>query len=98
MKKDTNSAVGWYDQQILAFEKNRFGAMTLMMTAQSCWGSIAVMFSLKVNMIFLVAISAAVTMASNSAFIAQSPARWCIGIFYASIVTNLLIIIINLFV
>lgn len=98
MKRDNTSAVGWYDKQVLAFEANRFGAMTLMMTAQSCWGSIAVMFSLRVNIIFLVAVSAAVTMASNSVFIAQGPARWCLGTFYASIVTNLIVIIINIFV
>ncbi len=87
----------WFDKQARSFEENRFGAMTIMMTAQSCLGSIAAMFALKIDNYVLLAICAAVTMASNSAFIAQSPAKWCLGIFYTSVVANLFVLLISLF-
>lgn len=86
-----------FEKQARQFEESRFGAMALMMTAQSCWGSIAAMYALQADNILLLAICAAVTMASNSAFIAQSPAKWCLGIFYTSIITNLIILLITLF-
>ena len=87
----------WFDKQARQFEESRFGAMALMMTAQSCWGSIAAMYALQADNILLLAICAAVTMASNSAFIAQSPAKWCLGIFHTSIIANLIILLITLF-
>ncbi len=87
----------WFDKQAQSFEVNRFGAMALMMTAQSCWGSIAAMYALQADNIALLAICAAVTMASNSAFIAQSPAKWCLVIFYTSVVANLIILLLTIF-
>lgn len=96
MKNDETVKVHWLDRQAEKFEQSRFGAMTLMMTAQSCWASVAAMFALKVDNIILLALCAAFTMASNAAFIAQSPAKWCLTIFYVSIVANLLILIASL--
>lgn len=90
-------ANNWVDKQAQSFEVNRFGAMALMMTAQSCWGSIAAIYALQVDNIILLAICAAVTMASNSAFIAQSPAKWCLRIFYTSVIANLVILLLTIF-
>lgn len=87
----------WFDKQAQSFEVTRFGAMALMMTAHSCWGSIAAMYALQADNIALLAICAAVTMASNSAFIAQSPAKWCLVIFYTSVVANLIILLLTIF-
>lgn len=86
----------WFDRQAEQYEQSRFGAMTIMMTAQSCLGAIAVMFSLEVNNYFMMGLSAATTMGSNSAFISLAPAKWCLAIFYVSVITNLLLIFINL--
>jgi hypothetical protein len=87
----------WFEKQARQFEENRFGAMALMMTAQSCWGSIAAMYALQADNIVLLAICAGITMASNSVFIAQSPAKWCLGIFYTSVITNLIILLSTIF-
>lgn len=98
MEINTNELTNnWFDKQAQSFEVNRFGAMTLMMTAQSCWGSVAAMYALKADNIVLLAVCAAVTMASNSAFIAQSPAKWCLGIFYTSVIANLVILLLTIF-
>jgi hypothetical protein len=85
----------WFDKQAIQFEESRFAAMTILLTAQSCIGSIAVFFSMQHEMIIQLCLSAAVTMGANSMFIAQAPAKWCLGFFYTSVVLNLLIIIIN---
>ena len=66
-----------FKKQLTYYEANRYGAMTLMMTAQSCLGSIAAMFALKLELTIPLVICAIVTMASNATFIAQSPAKWC---------------------
>jgi hypothetical protein len=87
----------WLEQQAKQFEAGRFGWMTIMMTAQSCWGSIAAMYALKFDHIVLLIITAIVTMASNAAFIAQSPAKWCLGIFYTSVIANLIVFLIAFF-
>jgi len=98
MEINTNELTNnWFDKLAQSFEVNRFGAMALMMTAQSCWGSIAAMYALKADNIVLLAVCAAVTMASNSAFIAQSPAKWCLGIFYTSVIANLVILLLTIF-
>lgn len=82
-----------FDKQLAIFEKYRFGAMSAMITVQSCLGSIAAMCSLKPQNLILLSICSIFTMASNSAFIAQSPAKWCLSIFYLGILANVLIII-----
>lgn len=94
MKTQTEK-INWFDNQAAKFEENRFGAMTFMMTFQSCLGSIAAMTTLYNDNYTFLSICAALTMASNSAFISQSPAKWCLGIFYASVTINILLIIIS---
>lgn len=89
MKRNNN----FFDRQLARFEEFRFGAMTFMLTFQSCYGSIAAMYALKIDSTLALAISAMVTMASNAMFIAQGTAKWCLGIFYLSIITNTLILI-----
>lgn len=95
MKIPVNKEVTWFDKQADKFEESRFAAMTIMLTAQSCWGSVAALWSLKNDNLFLLALGAMLTMASNAAFIAQGPAKWCLGIFYASVITNLIILVVN---
>lgn len=92
-----NKQSNWFNRQAIKFEESRFGAMTLMMIAQSCWGSVAALYTLKSHNITLLAICAAVTMALNVAFIAQIPAKWCLGIFYTSVLTNFFILVFSLF-
>lgn len=79
----------WFQNQVKTFEESRFAAMAIMMTAQSCLGSVVVaLIEGKQNLPF-VAVCAALTMASNAAFIAQMPSKWCLSFFYASIIVNL---------
>ena len=88
----------WFSLQAERFETSRFGAMTIMMTAQSCLGSVAAMLALKHNNYGFLMLVTAFTMASNSAFIAQSPAKWCVGLFYGSVAISVLSILILLIV
>ncbi len=92
----THSELNWFDRQVEQYEKSRFAAMTIMLTAQSCIGSIAAFFSMQHDNYALIGIGAAITMGSNSAFIAQGPAKWCLGLFYASVIINFCIIFINI--
>ncbi len=71
MKKE----IHFIDRQAANFEENRFGAMALMITFQSCYGSIAAMYALKQDSIAILFICACVTMASNATFISQSPGK-----------------------
>lgn len=95
MKTPVIKEISWFDKQADKFEESRFAAMTIMLTAQSCWGSIAALYSIKNDSLILLGLGAMLTMASNAAFIAQGPAKWCLGIFYASVVTNLIILLVN---
>lgn len=88
----------WFTRLAVRFESARFAAMTFLMTLQSCVGSIAAMFVLKNNDYFSLSLIASVTMASNAVFIAQSPARWCIGTFLTSIIVNTLLLTLSLFI
>ncbi len=87
--------LNWFERQALQFEESRFAAMTILLTLQSCIGSIAVMFALQQEAIIQLCLSAVVTMGANSLFIAQGPAKWCIGSFYVSIILNFTIILFN---
>lgn len=66
-----------FEKQLIIFEEYRFGAMC----------------SLKPQNLIQLSICSILTMASNSAFIAQSPAKWCLSIFYLGVLANVLIII-----
>jgi len=98
MKTNETLKLNWFEKQSELFEESRFGAMALMMTAQSCLGSIAAMYTLINNNVFLLSICATVTMISNTAFIAQSPPKWCLAIFYISVVANSLILLLSMFI
>lgn len=91
-----NQKISWFDRQAANYEKSRFGAMSAMLTIQSCVGSIAALYILKVGQPIMLAICIALTMGANTAFISQLPAKWCIGLFMASVGINSLFIIYNL--
>ncbi|PKR81118.1 hypothetical protein CW751_05920 [Brumimicrobium salinarum] len=82
--------MGWLTKQEANFEKNRFGAMTAMLTFQSCLGSVAAMLSMQNDLWALVSVIAVITMASNAMFIAQADAKTCIITFYISVALNAL--------
>ncbi len=96
MKKESEKS--WFEKQANQFDNARFGLMTVFLTAQSCWGSIAAMLSLQDDNFISLGICAVLTMASNAAFIAQGPAKWCLGLLYLSGITNLIIIVYHLYV
>lgn len=98
MEKTQNIKNNWYQKQLANYEANRYGAMTLMITLQSCWGSIAAMYSLVNENFISLGIVAVMTLASNAAFIAQSPAKWCLNTFYTSLIISTIVLIINLFI
>lgn len=80
----------WFEQMALGFEESRFFWMTMIITVQSCLGSIACMFILQNDTgIMALAGCAAVTMSCNAVLIAQSPARWCLAFFGLSVLLNL---------
>ncbi len=88
----------WYQRQVDAFERGRLAWLSIYIIAHSCWGSIACMYVLLNNAnVAQLAICAGVVMASNAMFIAQAPAKWCINVFYLSIVLNTIILLINIF-
>ncbi len=86
----------WLGTQAIRFEENRYGAMALMMTFQSCLGSVAAMLAMKDDNYLLLSFCAMFTMGANAAFIALAPAKWCLGVFYASVVVNAAVIVIAL--
>lgn len=88
-----NFISNWFNRQTAAFEESRFGLMTIYITIQSCLGSFACMYVLENNGPDLpLILTAAVTMWANAMFIAQASAKWCMIIFYLSILTNATII------
>ena len=82
----------WIDRQVKAFEFNRFALMAILITLQSCLGSITAMFSLQHDNYLTLAIVAALTMGANSAFIAQASAKTYLAFFYTSVVVNFVLI------
>lgn len=91
-----NQKISWFDRQAINYERSRFGAMSAMLTIQSCLGSVAALYILKVGQPIMLAICIALTMGSNAAFISQLPAKWCVGMFLASVSINSLFILYNL--
>lgn len=96
MARTTISRKSWFQRNVEQFEKSRFGMMTILITLQSCIGSIAAMSSLMHSSFILLGICAFITMASNAAFIAQTTSAWCLRFFYASTIINTAIVLINL--
>ena len=88
---------GTLSRYVVSFEEDRFAAMTILITFQSCLGSVAAYYALVDDAFVGLYVAAVVTMAANSAFIAQAPAKWCLAIFYTSVIANALVILMNLF-
>jgi hypothetical protein len=88
--------VSWYGKQLIWFEKYRIGAMTLMMSFLSVYGAIGSMLSLRNDFYPGVILTSVFSMTSLVLFIAQPPAKWSMGAFYAGLVVNTIFIIIGL--
>ena len=93
MKTNTHSSLTWLDRQAAAFEFNRFALMAILITFQSCLGSITAMLSLQQDNYFTLAVIAAVTMGANAVFIAQGSAKMCMIFFYATVIINLVLLL-----
>lgn len=87
--------VSWFEKQSNWFENSRFGAMSIMMTFISCYASIAAMYSIKSHFYVGLAIAAATAMAANTAFIAQVNSKICMALFYAGLIINTALLVIN---
>ncbi|MES2138548.1 MAG: hypothetical protein V4511_02490 [Bacteroidota bacterium] len=93
----TNMKAKWFSKQAENFEKSRLGWMAIYITAQSCLGSIACMYILKSAGSDIMLFSAAIlTMLCNAVLIAQGSGKWCLILFYLSIVFNSIFIILNI--
>ena len=87
----------WFHKQEVAFDETRYGHMVLFLTFQSCVGSVAAMYNLQnVDSLFLLIVSATMTMWSNAMFIAQSKAKWSLLVFYASLIINVAILVFSI--
>jgi hypothetical protein len=88
---------GLLQKQIALFEQYRFGLLPIMLTAQSCIGSIAAMYIVKngMNVAELSAV-AMLTMAANAVIIAQASPKLCLISFYVVNTVNVLFILFNL--
>ena len=87
----------WLSKQIKTYEEDFFGIMPMMMIAQSCLGSISAMFALQIKNIPFLVIGMGFTMIVNSAFIAQVKSKWAVVLFGLSILVNIILIILSLF-
>lgn len=93
MKTNTHTSRTWLDKQAAAFEFNRFALMAILITFQSCLGSVTAMLSLQQDNYFTLAVIAAATMGANAVFIAQGSAKMCLIFFYATLVINLVLLL-----
>ncbi len=93
-----NERIGLLQRQIALFEQYRFGLLPIMLTAQSCIGSIAAMYIVKngMNVVELSTV-AMLTMAANAVIIAQASPKLCLIAFYLVNTVNAAFIIYNLF-
>lgn len=99
VKKNDSSLTlsGWFTKKAEAFDKGRFVWSTLLLTLQSCLGSVACMYIFKSNAgDTALSLSAIITMVANSVFLAQAPAKWCLAITYFSMLLNLVIILLTI--
>lgn len=89
-----NTHSGWFSRQAEKFEAARFGWMTILITFQSCLGSVACMYILQNTVSdWLLAVCSVVTMSANAMFIAQAPAKYCLSVFYLSVFTNTVLLL-----
>lgn len=88
--------MNWIAKQEETFDRNRFGAMTMLLTLQSCLGGVAAALSIQNDLWFFVSLSATVSMASLAFFIAQTNAKSCLIMFYISMIVNTVLLFVNL--
>lgn len=86
-----------FNKQAENFERSRFGWMAILITFQSCLGSVACMYISQSNAsVFILGLCAAVTMGCNALFIALAKPKVCLAAFYTSVILNSLLLIMNL--
>jgi hypothetical protein len=88
--------MNWIAKQEETFDRNRFGAMTILLTSQSALGGVTAALSIQNNLWFLVSLGATVSMASLAFFIAQTNAKSCLIMFYISMIVNTVLLFVNL--
>ena len=92
-----NILAKWFNKQAEKFESTRFGWTAILITAQSCLGSIDCMYILQHHASdIMLAFCAALTMGCNAIFIAQGPGKWCLFSFYLSMIVNNIFILLNI--
>lgn len=72
-------------------EHNRFGLLPILITAQSCLGSVAVCYIsdlAETPQLILLSLVAAVTMGANGAAIAQASMKWVVFGFILCVITS----------
>jgi hypothetical protein len=86
-----------FSRQAKTYETYRFAFMTILITIQSCLGSIATQLLFQSGMpdIWFM-LCAAVTMATNAVMIAQGSGKLCLALFYISIVLNSVLIAVSI--
>lgn len=82
-----------FKAQVQFFNSYYFGLMITCIMVQSCVGSIAAMYALDVNSLWMLSTAAAITMGTNAVFIAQAPTKLTLAAFYTSIIVNVVLII-----
>lgn len=86
-----------FNRQAENFEKSRFGWMAILITFQSCLGSVACMFISKADApVWMLATCAAVTMGSNALFIGLAKPKVCLAGFYMSVILNTTFLLLTL--
>jgi hypothetical protein len=91
-----NLEMKWFNKQAALFDQGRLGLMAILITLQSCVGSIACMYVLQndASEVWL-ALCAAITMGANAVLIAQASAKLCLITLYLSLAVNTLLIVFN---
>jgi hypothetical protein len=94
--KEKQESVSWFTKQAEKFEAGRFFWMSLLITVQTCLGSIACGYILQnTESVFMLSAGALLTMGANAVMIAQAPAKICLAMAYLSILANTLFILVN---
>lgn len=86
----------WLEDQVMKFEKSRFGWMAVMIAFQSCLGSVAAGLAYNSGAIIALGICTVFTMTNNALLLAQCPASWCVRAFYIGVVANILAILMSI--
>ena len=95
--KSQSVNVNWYDKIISKLDFSYFGLISMTILIGSIIGGIAASSILSNDApIWQLCLCAAVSMANNTAGIAQAPTRWVANLFAVSTIVNVLLILINL--